>query len=84
MYFMFGPLTMAVKMLECAMFRSYCRSRDCPPDEKKNEHFIRCAIINTQNLKVVMRVIQIKLQGMHVYLQALSEITAWKKADTFD
>lgn len=25
-----------------------------------------------------MRAIQIKLQGMHVYLRALNEITAWK------
>lgn len=31
------------------------------------------------NFKLAMRVIQIKLQGMHVYLQALNEITAWKK-----
>lgn len=36
----------------------------------------------TKNFKLAMRVIQIKPQGMHVYLRArprLNEITAWIK-----
>lgn len=61
------------------MCNAYCRSWGFVPLMKENEPFVRCAIINTRNLKLVMRVIQIKLQGMHVYLRALNEITAWKK-----
>lgn len=74
-----GPLSLndGCQMLECAMFRSYCRSLGLFPSTitrrkkwKEKSGFIRCAIINTQNLKLVMRVIQIKLQGMHVYLSS--------------
>lgn len=65
-------------MLECATLIGLIAGLRIVPSMKENEHFLRCAIINTQNLKLVMRVIQIKLRGMHVYLGALNEITAWK------
>lgn len=80
MYCRFGPFMMAVKCwnVQCLGLRATLGIFFSLI--KENEHFIQCAIINThwKNFKLAMRVIQIKLQGMHVYLQALNEITAWK------
>lgn len=92
MYGCLGPFVMAVKCwnVQCLGLIANLFS---PRWKRKNWAFLfffssRVQLLTlTTNLKLAMRVIQIKkkkLQGMHVYLQALNEITAWKKADTFD